>query len=46
VVSLRKVPSPVRAVLLLFPINEASEAAKAAQEARIARDGQTVSKAS
>jgi hypothetical protein len=35
-----QVPSPVRAVLLLFPITPASEAAKAAQEERIAKDGQ------
>ena len=31
-----QVPQPVRAVLLLFPITAASEAAKAAQEARLA----------
>jgi hypothetical protein len=37
---LLQVPSPVRAVLLLFPITPASEAAKAAQEERIAKDGQ------
>lgn len=35
-----QVPSPVRAVLLLFPITPASEAAKAEQEARIANEGQ------
>ena len=35
-----QVPSPVRAVLLLFPINAASEHAKAEQEARIAKEGQ------
>lgn len=37
---LRQVPAPVRAVLLLFPITPASEAAKAEQEACIAKDGQ------
>ncbi len=35
-------PTPVKAVLLLFPITPASEAAKAAQEARIAAEGQEV----
>lgn len=37
------VPQPVKAVLLLFPITPASEAAKAAQEERLAREGQTMS---
>jgi len=37
------VPQPVKAVLLLFPITPASEAAKAAQEQRLAVSGQVVS---
>lgn len=41
--SLGFVPRPVRAVILLFPINEASEHARHQEEERIEIEGQTVS---
>ena len=37
-----QVPKPVKAVLLLFPINEATEKARLAEEARLAASGQMV----
>ena len=40
---LAMVPQPVHAVLLLFPITDASERARAEEAEAIARDGQTVS---
>jgi ubiquitin carboxyl-terminal hydrolase L3 len=37
---LQMVEQPVRAVLLLFPISEASEAERREDDAKIAKDGQ------
>jgi len=37
------IPKPVLAVMFLFPIKEASEAFKNAEEEKILKDGQTVS---
>ena len=42
--ALEMVPRPVLAVLMLFPVKEASEAHRAAEAERIQREGQTLSK--
>ena len=39
----RQVPQPAKAVLMLFPINEATEKARIDEEARLAASGQQVS---